>query len=184
MRCARLNRCSARRGDGLTALELVVSLAIVAVLTAATVPALRQALAEHRLRAAVARLHSDLAFARSQAIHRSGEVVCCPGSGGDCLDGAEWQHGWHVFQDMNGDRERQAEESLLRRTSSLDGVRILGSPHRNRLRFFPNGTAPGSNATLTFCDDRGAEAARQLSVSATGRIRDTPPGEVPGGACG
>lgn len=163
-----------RRRDppGFTALELVITLTITAILLVAGVPALRQFTMQQRMRAAVSTLHSSLVLARSEAIVRAGRTVTCPHrAGGPCSEDGEWHTGWRVFQDVNDDREWQATEPVLRQVQGLDGLRILSSRHRTRLRFFPNGTAPGSNATVVFCDDRGPGAARQLTVSPSGRIR-------------
>ncbi len=164
---------------GLTALDLAVSLAIIAVLVAAAVPAIRQIGMHQRMKAAIGQFHSDLNLARSQSINQAFHAVMCPRDAtGACADTGTWQHGWLVFFDGNDDREWQQHETLLRDAPAVDGPRILSSGHRTRLRFFPNGTAPGSNATITFCDDRGNEAARQLTLSASGRTRLKSAGET------
>lgn len=164
-----------RHPPGFTALELVIALAIAAILLVAGVPALRQFTMQQRMRAAVSTLHSSLVLARAEAIVRTGRTVACPHSdGGPCSPVGEWHTGWQIFQDLNDDREWQSAEPLLRRVRALDGLRILSSRHRTRLRFFPNGSAPGSNATIVFCDGRGPGAAYQLTVSPSGRIRRGP----------
>lgn len=160
--------------SGLTALDLVVTLAIISILIAAAVPALRQLFMQQRMKAAVAALHSGLVLARNSAIHRNGYIVLCPSNQEDsgCADDVEWQGGWIVFADLDGDRERSGEqEPLLRRGDAFPQMSILSSAYRTRLRFYPNGSAPGSNARLTFCDARGPETARQLVLSASGRVR-------------
>ncbi|NIP19247.1 MAG: hypothetical protein GWM87_14645 [Xanthomonadales bacterium] len=168
----------------MTALELAVGLAIVALAVALGVPSLREHGLNQRMKAAVSTFFSDLALARNTAISRNARTVACPAwSDGGCAAGAEWQDGWLVFEDRNGDREWQAGEPRLRRSGALEQLRIAGSPHRNRLRFFPDGSAPGSNATFTFCDVRGVAHARRVIVSASGRIRQTRPGEAPATAC-
>jgi type IV fimbrial biogenesis protein FimT len=168
----RIHSPAGRGCRGLTAFDLVVSLAIIAILTSAAVPAMGHILMHQRMKAAVSQLQSDLALARSEAIDRASRIVTCPQAPtGACADTGTWQHGWLIFQDSNDDRAWQAGEPLLRRASAIDGMQIVSSAHRVRLRFFPNGTAPGSNATLSFCDARGPRATRQLTLSASGRIR-------------
>jgi Tfp pilus assembly protein FimT len=81
-----------------------------------------------------------------------------------------------VFVDGNGDRQRQAGERLLRHGQGVDNMKILGSPGRTDVRFFPDGSAPGSNGSITFCGLGGPEKARKLVISNLGRIRrDTSP---------
>jgi len=167
--------------SGFTALDVVVTLAIAALLLLSGVPALRQHTMQQHMKSAISSLHSDLVLARSEAIGRAARIVVCPLSdGGPCAASGEWQQGWRIFHDVNDDRQWQASEPLLRQAQGVEGLLILSSDYRTRLRFFPNGTAPGSNATITFCDGRGPGAAQQITVSASGRIRRKPDaGTVP-----
>lgn len=177
---------TSRSSRGLTAVEVVIALTIVALALALAAPTLKDYRTHQRMRSALALFVADLSAARSEAVQRGSRVVVCPVTEGMlCRDRAtiEWQDGWLVFEDANDDRERQASEPVLRATPALAGLRVLGSRHRSRLRFFPNGTAPGSNASVTFCDARGLTYARQVSLSASGRIRLKTAEESDGGAC-
>jgi type IV fimbrial biogenesis protein FimT len=174
----------ARRQPGVTALELAVGMAIVAIVVAAGVPGLRAYVLEQRMKASVTALHAGLALARNEAVSRQARTVVCPlGRNGGCADHARWHEGWLVFEDLNADREWQADDPALRRAPKAESLSVTGSESRNRLRFFPAGSAPGSNATITFCDARGAGRARQLVISASGRIRQLQAGEVSGVDC-
>jgi type IV fimbrial biogenesis protein FimT len=170
--------------QGITALDLLVSMAIAAILVALGVPAFENYGLEQRMKAAVSSLHSDLALARNEAIGLNARVVACPAdASGNCADLANWHAGWLVFLDSNDDREWQNTEVLLRRADPLKAVRITSSINRKRLRFFPNGTAPGSNASITFCDARGTASARQIVLSGSGRIRRKAPSETDTANC-
>ncbi len=165
-------------------MDLLVSLAIVALLIAAGVPALRHYVAEQRMKAAVTRFHTDLALARNEAVQRAARVVVCPASADDCITDPLWHLGWKSFEDRNDDRDWQDGEPVFRTGAPAPHLDITGSTHRTRLRFFPNGTAPGSNATITLCDGRGAARARQVRLSASGRIRRLDPDEAAVADCG
>jgi type IV fimbrial biogenesis protein FimT len=53
---------------------------------------------------------------------------------------------------------------------------IHGSSGRTSVRFFPDGSTPGSNGSITFCGLGGPGQARKLVISNLGRIRrDTAP---------
>ena len=159
---------------GLTALELLIALTIITVLVSAGVPAFRAFGLNQRMNAAVTALQSDLQYARSESIHGSTHTVVCPGKAqSGCLVEQDWDRGWIVFSDPNADRTRQPEETLLRVGGALHQVAISSSQSRRRLHFFPNGTAPGSNTSILFCDARGMSHARQIRISNTGRIRRT-----------
>ena len=173
-----------RKASGLTALDLVITLAIIALLLTTAAPALKDYALNQRMQSALARFHASLAMARSEAINRGGRVVVCPSAEiAACAESGDWQHGWMVFLDRNDDREYQPGEPLLTSEPGVGDLAIRGSRHRTRLRFFANGSAPGSNASITFCDARGAVAARQLTLSASGRIRLKTPKESDGAAC-
>jgi type IV fimbrial biogenesis protein FimT len=168
---------------GLTALDLLISMVIVAVLIVSGVPALRDHMLEQNLRAASAGLQSHLLYARSEAVQRRISSVVCPGTETTgCSSVPEWQQGWIVFSDTNGDRKFQATEPLLRVGPPPESVQITSSKSRRKLRFLPNGSAPGSNATIRICTPADNTKGRQIKISNTGRITGLKPveGEVTG----
>lgn len=63
-----------RRATGFTLLELVIALAIVAILTAMSVPTFASLVARQRLQAAVQNLRADIALARQEAGRRGQPV--------------------------------------------------------------------------------------------------------------
>jgi type IV fimbrial biogenesis protein FimT len=172
-------------GRGFYVLELMVTVAIAAILLVIGVPAFQDFGARQRMSAAMHALHGQLALARNTAIRHGTAVVACPG-GPDtgCRAGSDWSEGWFVFSDFNGDRAFQAGERVHRVEPGLEQIVIRSSSGRQSLRFFPNGSAPGSNGSITFCDRRGPAAARKLVISNLGRIRreeapDTDPADCP-----
>jgi type IV fimbrial biogenesis protein FimT len=161
-----------QRTGGFTALELLVTVSIAAILLLTGVPALTQFTQKQQLKAAVGALHQDLLLARSEAVNRRLAVVACPGDpAGGCTGTLDWSNGWIAFTDDNGDRLRQAGEVLLRHGQRNGAVMIRGSSGRTQLRFYPDGSAPGSNGTISFCGRAGPAQARKLVISNVGRIR-------------
>jgi len=161
-----------RKFKAFTILEIMITVAILAILLSLGVPAFQDFALKQRLNAAVNSLQNDLLLARSQAIHRDVQVIACPWkSGGGCTGIANWSEGWAVFGDSNEDQIYQNDESLLRRGQGLENVMIHGTASRAILRFYPNGTAPGSNGSISICGLGGPEQARKLVISNLGRIR-------------
>jgi type IV fimbrial biogenesis protein FimT len=159
-------------GTGFTVMELMVTLAIAAVLLSLAVPSYQAFSNRQRMKAAVVSLQQDLLAARSQAVYLRGMVVVCPGHPqGGCSGGNDWSEGWIVFEDRNNDRQYQAEEPLLRRGQGITGVAVHAPASRSELRFFPDGSTPGSNGSIGFCGRGGPEHARRLVISNIGRIR-------------
>jgi type IV fimbrial biogenesis protein FimT len=147
-------------------------MAVVAILLAAGVPAFKNYTWNLRMKSAMDLLQSDLNLARGRAISHNTQTVICPaGEDDDCSGQSAWQNGWVVFADLNGDRARQDAEPLLRHADAVSFLSISSAASRSHLRFFPNGSAPGSNASILFCDARGAGHAGVITVSNSGRIR-------------
>ena len=170
-----------RRRAGFTVLELLVTLTIAAILLVTGAPTFQQFTWKQRMRAAVGHLHNDLLVARSEAVFGSVSTVACPGAPRTgCADSTDWSRGWIVFSDLNGDQQRQPEEAVLRHGQALEALAITGTRGRDRVRFLPDGSAPGSNGTIGFCGLGGPERARKLVISNIGRIRrDRYPGIDP-----
>jgi len=161
-----------RQENGLTALELIVTMAVIAILLAAGVPAIENYALNLRMRTAMDMLVSDLAQARSHAISHNVQTVICPAAeNNDCSAEAAWNDGWILFTDLNADRHKQESEPLLKHGGTVELLNINSSDSRRSLRFYPNGTAPGSNTSILFCDGRGTSHANTVKLSNSGRIR-------------
>ena len=153
-------------------LEILIVISVLAILLIQGVPALRDYGLRQRMSAAMHALHSHLALARNEAVRFNVEMIVCPGDArSGCRLDSNWDNGWMVFGDFNGDRLYQAEEPLLVQEPGLEQIMIRSSNGRRIVRFLPNGSAPGSNGSISFCDLRGPAAARKLVVSNLGRMR-------------
>jgi type IV fimbrial biogenesis protein FimT len=161
-----------RRHGAFTVLEMLVALAIAAILLVTGAPTFHQFTWRQHMRAAVGNLHNDLLAARSEAVYRNVSVIACPGDPvGGCSGSSDWSGGWIVFADLNEDRQRQPGEAVLRRGQVFGDLAIAGNAGRTRIRFFHDGSAPGSNGTIGFCGPGGPPQARKLVISNLGRIR-------------
>jgi type IV fimbrial biogenesis protein FimT len=157
---------------GLTALELIVTMAVIAILLSAGVPAFKNYAWNLRMKVAMEMLQTDLTEARGHAISHNIRTVICPAvDNRDCSGQATWHDGWIVFSDLNADHHKQEGEPLLKHAGAAELLNISSSDSRRYLRFYPNGTAPGSNTTILFCDRRGTAHANTITVSNSGRIR-------------
>ena len=162
-----------QRSDlGFTLMELILVTAISAILLSMATPYLGDFISNQRLSAATRTLQLELMYARAMAIAEHGNTVLCPSNTGElCLNSSLWHGGWILFQDQNGDRERQPNETLVRVSGALDGVEASSSRYRKRIRFLPNGTAVGTAMTITICPDIDTGNAHQLVIANSGSIR-------------
>ena len=156
-------------------MELLVTMTIATILLATGVPAIKEYGWNLRMKTAMDVLQTDLNMARGRAISHHTLTVICPSiDDTDCSGNSDWQDGWIIFSDMNADHRRQEGEPLLKHANPIELLSIQSSRSRSFLRFYPNGTAPGSNVSIQFCDDRGSAHAGKIVVSNTGRIRSEP----------
>lgn len=152
-------------------------MAVAALLLALAVPALADARSLVHAKAARAALLESITEAVRHSTSTGVEVVlCASGDGQNCSGQPEWSDGWLVYADLDGNRRRTSNETLVRRQDALDGgVRLRSTRGRTRLTFQPNGGNAGSNVTFTLCDGRGAARAVTLVMANNGRLRDGRP---------
>lgn len=166
-----------RSVKGFTLIEAVVVVTVAAILLAVAIPAWSHARAAAHAESVRAQLASSLLEAVNHSANAGAEVVVCPtATVGQCAGSIAWDGGWMVFADINGNRARDLNETLLVRTSPIDkSVHLQSTPGRTRLVFQPNGGNAGSNVTFTLCDSRGVEYASALILSNTGVLRTGTP---------
>ena len=100
-----------RTAPGFTLVELLVTIAIAALLLAAAIPTLSGVAKSIRLSAASNTFVSGLYLARCEAIKRNGRVVLCKSADGVCCASTGgWEQGWMVFHDSNNNGVRDGSE--------------------------------------------------------------------------
>jgi type IV fimbrial biogenesis protein FimT len=82
---------------GFTLVELMVTIAVLAVLMALALPSFTPLMERWRVRSASEDLQATLYFARSEAIKRGGGVTVVAGDGGASCAATGWSCGWRVF---------------------------------------------------------------------------------------
>lgn len=173
-------RPAVRRDRGFTLIELMLVVAIAAVLMGFGVPSVTGILNSNRLTSASNALLSSLRLARSEAFKRNGRVIVCKSADGDtCTSAGGWEQGWIVFHDANHNGEHDGDEVVIERGNPLAGsLRLTGNSSVGKyVSFVATGTARMTGGgfqagTVTVCNQsaEGGEA-RQIVLNAVGRAR-------------
>ena len=151
---------------GFTLLELVVTMAVAAILTAISVPAFRSFLLNDRSMTQATSLLLSLNLARSEAIKQdlsSGVTVCPSSDAATCNGSANWAQGWIVLS--SSATAPIGVVAPLAAGSTLS-VNPAGT---TQVTFQSDGSASTATA-FTLCDPRGAHFARYTQVTLTGRV--------------
>ncbi len=158
---------------GFTLVEMLTVVAILAILAGVALPALGDLSADAGSRSARHALATAINQARSAAVSRGHSVSICPSRDQQsCSTDSRWHHGWLVFEDPNRDGIRGGDEAVIALSPSQpQGLAIMGTGGRPHIRYMPDGSASGTNLTLTVCDRRGEAHAVTLVLSNAGRLR-------------
>lgn len=175
-----MSQASRRRQSGVSLVESIVALGVVASTLQFAVPALGDYLDSVRLTAAADAFYADLQLARIEAIKRNRRVAMCKSAdGASCADDGGWEQGWILFHDQNNNGRADAGEEVIVRHEKLpEPLRMRGNlPVGDYVSYTPLG-ATRSRAgalqagTVTVCRFSGTPTpSREIVVNVMGRPR-------------
>lgn len=167
-----------RRSRGLTLIELMIAIAVGAILLALAAPSFKQAIARSRLSTASSEFTGAVQLARAEAIRNNRRVTLCRSTDNSSCDATSstWP-GWIIFVDLDADGVRDNNEPVVK-AGSFDSPLTARSSAAitaagERITFRGDGIARAANGqqlmsgTLAVCvaSSDPAENVRDVSLA-------------------
>jgi type IV fimbrial biogenesis protein FimT len=150
--------------QGFTLTELLMALAVLAILLAIATPSFRDASLSSQLRALANNLVASANVARSEAFKRNTPITMCTSTadGTACSGSGSWEQGWII---VNG------ADVIAHQSAAPNGYRITAADGASTLQFRPTGAGSTSN-TLTVCRNSPSAGIQErvITVNAAGRV--------------
>ncbi|MFC3685610.1 GspH/FimT family pseudopilin [Hydrogenophaga luteola] len=166
------------RQHGFTLVELVVTIALVAIVSTLAFPTFSETLRQWRRDSATRALSSSLQLARTEAIKSSRRLVVCSSSDGEtCADSSDWKDGWIVFVDDGAtDLAYDDGERIISVSEAQGGIASLTNDDDvTALQFMPNGLMAAGATTFTVTPSGATSATKvnKLELNTVGRTSVT-----------
>lgn len=178
-----------KHNQGFTLVELMVTVAVLAISMSFAVPFMGDFIKNSRLVTQTNDLIASFHLARSEAIKRGARVTLCKSTDGVLCDPAadgRWDIGWITFVDPNnvGSRDPATEDLIDTRAATPLNVAIApqAPPDDVSVKDYVSYTAQGivrdaagaaQTGTFRICDDRGSSKGRGVVLWPTGRVELT-----------
>ncbi|MDF1822497.1 MAG: GspH/FimT family pseudopilin [Alcanivoracaceae bacterium] len=147
------------RQRGFSFIELMLTVAIFAIIVSIGLPAFNDATANSNLRSATMDMVTTINTARAQAVTLRQEITLRP------IDNADWVNGWVLEYPAGSTEEDQQFVPDSR-------VQITEANGLTNIRFLTSGLV-SDPMDFTICDYRAGETGRQLQVSKLARVERT-----------
>lgn len=169
--------------SGFTILELMITVAVLAILVGIAVPSFNEMIRQNRLATQTNDLLTATAVARSEAVKRGSRVTLCPANadGSDCSGTAQWSAGWLVIADdgPNVGRLDPPGEMVLQRwpAATAQGMSVVSAQNLTSISYRGSGSTDLGAAGATFAINndpcKNPSGQRTVEVTTAGRARVT-----------
>ena len=174
-----MNESINKKQDGFTLIELMVTLAVAAILLSIAVPSFTTFIQNNRITSATNLVVAHLQFARSEAVSKGQSVVVARTSS----TAKDLSQGWTIYTDggatVGGSAFTASEDTLLKSFEGYGSSNITvntGAAGNSWIAFNSRGLlgeGAGTSVVIAICDDRGVTQGRLITVSPTGRSQIT-----------
>lgn len=166
-----------RSESGFSLIEVMIVIAVLAILIGIALPSFRAAIQNNRITAQANELVTAFHLARSEALKRNRPVVLCASNNGSACAGG-WANGWIVAEDNAAPGTAPPSLAAVIRTwqAPEGGTTIAETDGVTIFRFLPRGEMDANigiafpaSIAMTIPDCRG-EQARNIFINRAGRV--------------
>jgi len=165
------------RSNGFTLIELMITVALAAIVMTLAVPSFEETIRNNRLTTQANELISALNLARSEAIKRQFTVSVCKSANGAACDGSGWGDGWIVFVNRDDDSPAVVDtgEDILRAYGPIRANYTLNANNNftNYISYRPTGIS-NNFGRFVLCEGGQLTHSRAILINKTGRPRIAP----------
>jgi type IV fimbrial biogenesis protein FimT len=163
-------RSARRAAAGFTVIELMIVMAVTAILLALATPNLRGVLERNQLLGQANELAGAMALARSEAVSRGVQAGVCASDDDGATCGAAWTgNDVVVFIDENNDGSFTAGERVLKVLTTSPDLTVTGGANEFIFRSNGFGVITDADLNLTVCHE-GTTNCRQVQVRPSGIV--------------
>jgi type IV fimbrial biogenesis protein FimT len=168
-----------RRTSGFSLIELMIAIAILAILLAIGLPSFQGSLRNNRVTSTTNELMASISLARSEALRNPGGAVLCTTTNGTTCGGT-WNDGWMVWVDVNADGNPGGpNDRVLRHVQGKNQMVVSatspgGASFANHIAFDHRGRVNEHTRALTLQPDvcpSGNQLVRTIEISLAGQSR-------------
>jgi type IV fimbrial biogenesis protein FimT len=170
-----------RLAVGFTVIELMVVIALGALLITLAEPSMVSLVQSNRVATQAAQLSNALREARAEAQKRGLPVVMCLSSAGSACDtsGTDWAKGWITYVDTDGDGSLDTDESVVRKQGAGANAGTASSSV-SQIAFSRDGFGLNLGGTVVWTlsnTSGGTTVSRCVSLSIVGQITESAPSQ-------
>ena len=157
-------------------MELIIAMAVGAVLLAMAVPNFSTMLQRNRINSAADQLYASMAVARGEAVKRRTDIRVCPSQdSASCRNDGDWSDGWLIFHDADSSGSPSTSEIIkaVPSTSLADGMDIeCETEVEDGVTFQATGAAwdSGTSGAFWICHSNSSVSSKEIAISPSGRI--------------
>jgi len=160
--------------NGFTLIELIVTMAMAAIVLSFGVPTFRGVIADNGMVADANRFVVSVNVARSSAVKYQRDATICASTTWNqatptCTGGSDWSEGWIVYVDKDRDGAVDADE-VVSVNEPLNDRTTLESGGAGAFTYNARGFVDAGGDDFDLCDSRTGETGRLIRINGAGRV--------------